>query len=140
MKLFLYFLFSGSILLAQNFSFEEEEIKKVLEHQRSAWNKGEIEDYMSGYWKSDSLMFVGSKGIQYGWNKTLMNYKKSYPDKKAMGELTFDILSLNVLSENSAFMLGKWLLKREAGNLSGHFTLLWKKILGEWKVVIDHSS
>lgn len=113
---------------------------KVLNLQETAWNKGDLEEYMSGYWHSDSLMFVGSKGIQFGWEKTLANYKKSYPDKKAMGELSFEIISLDVLSEESAFMLGKWFLKRENGNLSGHFTLLWKKISGEWKVVIDHSS
>lgn len=127
-------------MFAQNFSEEKNEIMKVLNLQETAWNKGDLEEYMSGYWHSDSLMFVGSKGIQFGWEKTLANYKKSYPDKKAMGELSFEIISLDVLSEESAFMLGKWFLKREIGNLSGHFTLLWKKISGEWKVVIDHSS
>ncbi len=127
-------------MFAQNISEEKNEIMKVLNLQETAWNKGDLEEYMSGYWHSDSLMFVGSKGIQFGWEKTLANYKKSYPDKKAMGELSFEIISLDVLSEESAFMLGKWFLKREIGNLSGHFTLLWKKISGEWKVVIDHSS
>lgn len=127
-------------MFAQKFSEEKNEIMKVLNLQETAWNKGDLEEYMSGYWHSDSLMFVGSKGIQFGWEKTLANYKKSYPDKKAMGELSFEIISLDVLSEESAFMLGKWFLKRENGNLSGHFTLLWKKISGEWKVVIDHSS
>lgn len=127
-------------MFAQNISEEKYEIMKVLNLQETAWNKGDLEEYMSGYWHSDSLMFVGSKGIQFGWEKTLANYKKSYPDKKAMGELSFEIISLDVLSEESAFMLGKWFLKREIGNLSGHFTLLWKKISGEWKVVIDHSS
>lgn len=127
-------------MFAQNFSEEKNEIMKVLNLQETAWNKGDLEEYMSGYWHSDSLMFVGSKGIQFGWEKPLANYKKSYPDKKAMGELSFEIISLDVLSEESAFMLGKWFLKREIGNLSGHFTLLWKKISGEWKVVIDHSS
>lgn len=140
MKLVFLFLFAASLMFAQNFSEEKNEIMKVLNLQETAWNKGDLEEYMSGYWHSDSLMFVGSKGIQFGWEKTLANYKKSYPDKKAMGELSFEIISLDVLSEESAFMLGKWFLKREIGNLSGHFTLLWKKISGEWKVVIDHSS
>lgn len=140
MKLVFLFLFAASLMFAQKFSEEKNEIMKVLNLQETAWNKGDLEEYMSGYWHSDSLMFVGSKGIQFGWEKTLANYKKSYPDKKAMGELSFEIISLDVLSEESAFMLGKWFLKRENGNLSGHFTLLWKKISGEWKVVIDHSS
>lgn len=140
MKLVFLFLFAASLMFAQNISEEKNEIMKVLNLQETAWNKGDLEEYMSGYWHSDSLMFVGSKGIQFGWEKTLANYKKSYPDKKAMGELSFEIISLDVLSEESAFMLGKWFLKREIGNLSGHFTLLWKKISGEWKVVIDHSS
>ncbi len=119
---------------------EEEKIKKVLFAQRDGWNKGNLEEYMEGYWKSDSLKFVGKSGITYGWQKTLENYKKAYPDKKAMGKLDFTVVKIEILGNNSAFMLGRWKLTREKDTPQGYFTLLWKKIGGKWKVVIDHSS
>lgn len=140
MKLFLLHLFFVSFLFAQTKPSDEIEIMKVVRLQEAAWNKGDIEGYMFGYWKSDSLKFIGSKGIQHGWEKTLANYKKSYPNKEAMGILSLEVISLKVFDGESAFMLGSWKLKREVGDLSGYFTLLWRNINDEWKVVIDHSS
>jgi hypothetical protein len=97
---------------------QEEEIMKVLAAQQKCWNAGDIECYMNGYWKSDSLMFIGKNGITYGWNNTLERYKKSYPGKAAMGELSFKIISLNILSDESAFIIGEWKVSRESDNLN----------------------
>lgn len=110
--------------------------------QQAAWNDGNIEAYMQGYWKSDSLTFIGKKGITKGWQSTLENYQKSYPDKSAMGQLSFEILSLESLSSDAIYVVGKWNLAREPakGNLNGHFTLLFKKIKRQWLIVSDHSS
>jgi len=107
--------------------------------QEKAWSDGNIEDFMKGYWQSDSLMFVGKNGIKYGWQTTLDNYKKSYPDKIAMGKLEFDVIKLEV-NGKSAFMLGKWSLIREKDNPNGYFDLYWKKINGNWVITIDHTS
>ncbi|MFN0293686.1 YybH family protein [Pedobacter helvus] len=115
-------------------------ILEVLENQRQGWNKGDMEHYMKGYWKSDSLLFVGKNGPTYGWQKTLDNYKKGYPDKSAMGFLTFGIKKVEFLAKDKAFVLGSWNLKREKDEPKGYFTLLLRKIDGEWKVVVDHSS
>ena len=95
---------------------------------------------MDGYWRSDSLRFIGSRGLTYGWQQTLDNYRKGYPDRDAMGILNFTILSIEPLSRKSAFVVGKWHLKRTKGDLSGHFTLLWRKVDGKWVIVADHSS
>ena len=89
--------------------------------------------------KSDSLKFVGKNGLNYGWQTTLDNYKKNYSNAALMGKLSFDILELEVVGEN-AFMIGKWSIQREKGDVGGHFTLFWKKINGAWKVVADHTS
>lgn len=124
---------------AQSYSNEWEEIQSVLRKQEADWNKGKIEDYMQGYWKSDSLRFVGKNGIQYGWQKTLDNYKKSYPDTASMGQLSFDFLYHEVTA-TTCFIIGKWYLKRDKGDLSGHFSLYLKKINGNWVIVADHSS
>jgi len=121
-------------------SADESAIRKVMQQQEVAWNAGNLEAFMEGYWPSDSLRFIGSKGLTYGWAATLANYKKGYPDAAAMGQLTFTLISVELLSRKSAFVIGKWQLKREAGDLSGHFTLLWKKLKGQWVIVADHSS
>ncbi len=121
-------------------STDKAAILTVLEQQRTGWNKGDLESYMQGYWKSDSLLFVGKNGPTYGWQKTLDNYKKGYPDKDAMGLLTFGIKKIEFIAKNQAFVLGSWHLKREKDEPKGYFTLLLRKIDGQWKVVSDHSS
>ena len=122
------------------FAQDRQAIVNVLEKQRQAWNKGDVEAFMDGYWKSDSLLFVGSSGPTHGWNATLANYKKSYPGKAGMGELTFNIMKVELLDANNAFVFGGWHLKREKDAPSGFYTLWFKKIKGEWKCVVDHSS
>jgi ketosteroid isomerase-like protein len=121
-------------------SKEELLIRKVLDDQISAWNKGDFEQYMIGYWKSDSLRFIGKSGLKYGWQNTLNNYKKSYPDKASMGILKFDVLSVELFSSETAFVIGLWKLTRDAGNIDGVFSLVFKKINGQWLIVCDHSS
>ena len=120
-------------------SSEKDAIMNVMNAQEKAWSNGNIESFMKGYWQSDSLMFVGKNGIKYGWQTTLDNYKKSYPNKATMGKLEFDVIKLEV-NGNSAFMLGKWSLIRESDNPNGYFNLYWKKINGNWVITIDHTS
>ncbi len=119
---------------------DKQAILTVLETQRLAWNKGDINGYMEGYWKSDSLLFVGKTAPAHGWQATFERYKKSYPDKAAMGELTFDVLKVDLLDKTNAFMLGAWHLKRDKDTPGGYFTLWFKKIDGKWKIVVDHTS
>ena len=119
---------------------DKQAILKVMDTQSQAWNKGDISGFMQGYWHSDSLLFVGSKGPTYGWQRTLDNYKKNYPDKASMGILSFHDIKINLLDSNNAFVLGAWQLKREKDTPSGYFTLWFKKIKGEWKIVVDHTS
>jgi ketosteroid isomerase-like protein len=119
---------------------DETAIRNVLQAQEIAWNKGDLEKYMQGYWKNDSVMFIGKSGITYGWQKTLDNYKKGYPNKEAMGKLNFTLLEIKPISAQYYFVVGKWHLQRTIGNLQGIFTLLFKKINGEWVIVADQSS
>jgi len=121
------------------FAQESKNIVTVMNKQIAAWNRGDLEGFMQGYWKSDSLLFVSAKPT-YGWQATLDNYKRGYPDKAAMGILSFDIIKVDVLDDKNAFVFGAWHLKREKDNPGGYFTLLFKKIKGEWKVVVDHTS
>ncbi len=121
---------------------DEQVIRKALQVQMDAWNKGDLETFMSTYWNSDSLKFIGKSGVTYGWKPTLENYKKSYPDKESMGTLEFDLIEVKRLSVLYFHVIGKWHLKRSEnkGDLSGHFTLLFKKIKQKWVIICDHSS
>lgn len=121
-------------------SKDETAVRNVLEKQRQAWNTGDIDKFMEGYWHSDSLMFVGKSGVTYGWQNTMDNYKKSYPDTASMGKLKFDILEVRRLSVLYFFVVGKWQLTRSVGDIGGHFTLLFKKVKNKWVIVTDHSS
>lgn len=136
-KLCIILLFLSAQLSAQNAT---EEIILIMDQQEKSWNSGDIPGFMSAYWKSDSLVFIGKSGPTYGWQKTLDNYLKAYPNKAAMGQLDFGLIKLEHTSEETAFMLGTWMLKREKDTLQGHFSLLWRKIEGQWKIVADHSS
>ena len=118
------------------------EVQKVLDEQADCWSRGDLECYMQGYWKSDSLLFVGSKGLTYGWQQTLDNYKRSYPDAAAMGKLSFELKEMRELSPETILVVGKWHLQREAskGDLEGHFSVIFKRFADGWKIVADHSS
>lgn len=119
---------------------DETLVLNVLTNQEAAWNKGDLETYMQGYWQSDSLMFVGKNGVTYGWQQTLENYKKNYPDTAAMGKLSFEFIEVKRLSVIYFFVVGKWHLERSIGNVGGSFTLLFRKIKNKWVIIRDHSS
>ena len=136
--MFLTLIMAFTLTKAQ--SREEKKIRDLLSVQTESWNRGDIEGFMQTYWNSDSLMFIGKNGVKRGWQETLNNYKKGYPDTAAMGKLSFDIIKIEKLSKEYYYVVGKWMLKRTAGDLSGHYDLLLKKINGEWKIVSDHSS
>lgn len=131
---------------------DSSEIKKVMDAQETAWNNGDLDGFMAGYWKSDKLKFVGKNGVTYGWQKVYDNYKKSYPDKATMGNLAFEIISIESLGDenfhavelgkkNKAYMVtGKWETSNTSKAASGYFTLIFKKINGNWVIVADHTS
>lgn len=119
---------------------QERAIRTMLAAQVAEWNKGNIEGYMHGYWEDDSLLFIGSKGPRYGYGVTLSRYKEAYPDEAHMGKLTSTITRMERLSRRHYFVVGRWALKRSAGDVGGSYTLLLRKIKGKWVVVADHSS
>jgi ketosteroid isomerase-like protein len=119
---------------------DEKIIRNMLADQISFWNKGDIPSFMKGYWENDSLVFIGKNGPTYGYNNTLRNYQKNYPNKDYMGVLNFDIISVQPIEKDHYFVIGKFMLQRKVGDASGHFTLIFKRISGVWKIVSDHSS
>ncbi|MBL0234041.1 MAG: nuclear transport factor 2 family protein [Chitinophagaceae bacterium] len=140
MKKTLILLFTLISMIGYSQSKDEQAVRDLLARQSSFWNKGDIENFMKGYWDNDSLMFVGKSGVTYGYKSTLENYKKGYPDRSAMGELNFTLIKIEKLSPEYIFLVGKWHLKRTIGDVQGHFNLLFKKINNDWVIIVDHSS
>ena len=141
LKSIIVLLFIFSIICCNNYdeTIIEKEISTVLKNQEKAWNNGNIAEYMNGYWNNDSLKFIGIKKINYGWKKTLDGYMKNYPDKSYMGNLKFEIKSIDIISEDAAFVVGKWAIKRDKDDVDGMFSLLFRKINNNWVIVCDHT-
>lgn len=111
-----------------------------MQEQVGAWNNGDIDGFMKGYQQNDSIPFIGKNGITYGYNTITERYKKSYPDKEAMGELSFTDINIKPISDKYAYVTAKWNLKRVSDTLSGYTSLLFEDIDGKWYVIADHSS
>lgn len=117
----------------------ETDILNILKMQEQAWSNNDIDTYMNGYWKSDSLKFYGASGLKYGWQSTLDNYKKRYPTKDHTGALNFKINDISQINDESYFVMGEYHLTRKVGNANGVFMIIFKKINGEWKIIADTS-
>lgn len=139
-KFFLTLIMAITLFSSKAQSADEKQIRASLNEQMEAWNKADINRFMETYWQNDSLMFIGKSGVTHGWEQTKQNYLKGYPDTTAMGKLDFNILEVKRLSVLYFLVVGKWHLSRSAGDLQGHFSLLFKKVKGKWVIVVDHSS
>ena len=130
-----------SLILLTAFCFgQEKEILKVLNAQKESWNSADIEGYMQGYHKSDSLMFIGAGKVSYGWQNTLTSYQKGYPTKEAMGILSFSNIKVKPLGRKYAFVTGKWEIQRAETELKGIFSLIFQKFNHGWKIISDHTE
>lgn len=117
----------------------EKEVLKVIESQLFAWNNGSIDGFMDGYWRSDSLRFYGGSSVLMGWDNVTLMYKKSYNTREKMGVLNFTNLKFETATNNYAFVSGRWEVQKPNDVKSGTFTLLFKKIKGNWRIVLDHT-
>jgi L-asparaginase / beta-aspartyl-peptidase len=116
------------------------EIESILKMQQKAWNRGDVEDFLQGYWHSPDLTFSGSNGMLRGWDSLLQRYKKAYPNRAAMGHLTFSDLEFRELGPQAYLVLGKWHLDRASGAIGGVFTLIFRKFPEGWRIIHDHTS
>lgn len=119
-------------------------IEAVLEAQQQAWNRGDVDAFLTGYWHSPELTFSGSSGVSRGWDGVLARYKKNYPDRAAMGHLDFSELEYHFLGSDAALVLGHWHLQRDpvkgGGDIGGVFSLVWQRFPDGWKIIHDHTS
>ena len=127
------------VALGQEDMEDKKQIQHVMDRQVIAWNNYDLEGFMEGYWKSDSLKFYGRRGITYGWQQTLDNYKKGYPDQSYAGQLQFEIEAVTQIEKESYYVMGRFFLTRQVGDAKGIFMLIFKRIDGQWKIVADMS-
>ena len=119
---------------------ERSAIRAVLDAQEEAWNRGDIDAFLKGYWHSPNLTFSGSNGIFRGWDAVMARYKKNYPDRSAMGALDFSNLEFRFLGPDAALVLGHWHLKRQKDEIGGVFTLVFQRFPEGWRIIHDHTS
>jgi ketosteroid isomerase-like protein len=127
-------LWGQSLTAEENIFFNQQ-----MSDQQKSWNAGDLDGYMSYYWESDSLIFISGEKRTLGWQKTRDNYESKYPDATLMGTLEYGNLFFYKLDKNTIITTGTWKLQRNAGNLEGSFTLIWRKLKGRWVIIIDHT-
>lgn len=137
--LILLVLAQAAAVIGQASSETEKEIKAVLDLQRAAWNRGDIEGFMESYWKSDELTFQSGNARTHGWSDVLARYKKNYPPDR-MGKLDFEDLAFHILSPDSAFVLGRFKLDLDGSLKEGVFTVILRRTEAGWRIVHDHTS
>ncbi|HKP69886.1 MAG TPA: nuclear transport factor 2 family protein [Pyrinomonadaceae bacterium] len=137
-------LFVCAIAVNAQSAAEQAQIKadilKVMNDQTEAWNRGDVDAFMKGYWNSEKLRFVSGDGVTLGWQPTLDRYKRNYNSREKMGTLAFSDLTVDVLSKDAAVVLGSWALARANDNPKGKFTLIFRKMRDGWRIVHDHTS
>ena len=122
-----------------NIKADKAAILKVMKNQEVAWSTNDLDGFMEGYYKSDSLKFYGKNGLTKGWKQTLDNYKKGYPTKDHSGTLTFQITDISPIESQSYWVMGSYFLSRNVGDANGVFMVIFKKIEDKWKIVADMS-
>jgi len=120
----------------------EAAVRAVLDEQVAAWNRGDLEGFMAGYWNSPDLVFQSGANRTQGWQATLERYRRRYQGEgKEMGRLRFDELEVQVVGPEAAFVRGRWrLVMKDGTEPNGLFTLLLRRIDGAWRIVHDHTS
>jgi uncharacterized protein (TIGR02246 family) len=117
-------------------------VRGVLDAQVEAWNRGDLEAFMAGYWRSPDLVFCSGATVTKGWDETLARYRKRYQSEgREMGRLRFDAVEVIPLGEGAALARGAWRLVMSDGKEPhGLFTLLLRRKGGAWRIVHDHTS
>ena len=115
-------------------------VRAVLDAQRDAWNRGDVEGYMDGYARAADTVFVSGDNVTRGWQTVLDRYKKNYNSREKMGTLTFSDLEITPIGNDAAIVLGRWQLQRANDKPHGRFTLILRRTKQGWKIIHDHTS
>ena len=138
------FLIAGTLLFLSVTAQKKDPevlIRANMAEQQASWNEGDIDGFMAHYWNDPEMKFVSKKGVALGWQNVLINYKKSYPDRTAMGELSFGFEEVRQIDKKNVLVIGSWNLKfPDKDEMGGYFSLLWELKKGQWVITVDHTS
>jgi len=141
MRIRLLLILAGLFSIAEAFAADPPaEIRAVMNAQVAAWNRGDIDGFMTGYARSDTTEFVSGDKITRGWQTVRDNYRKKYSSREKMGKLTFSDIKITTLAPDAALVLGRWRLDRKSDKPHGTFTLLFRRTPAGWRIVHDHTS
>lgn len=118
----------------------EAAIRELMTRQTDAWNAGDLATFVADYLDSPRMRFVSGGSVRYGTDEVLERYRQNYPDRAAMGQLSFTDLDVRVLSDEFVFVFGRYNLERESDAPTGLFTLLFERTPDGWKMSHDHTS
>ncbi len=118
----------------------ETAVRRLLEEQEEAWNDGDLEGFMRGYWDSPELVFTSGGSVHRGFGDLARRYRETYGSGAEMGRLAFSDLEVHPLGDSAAWALGAWALEHRGESLGGVFTLVLRRFSGEWRIVHDHTS
>ena len=118
----------------------QDELSLLMSRQCAAWNQGDLDEFMEYYWKSEGLTFSSGGQTTRGWQATMDRYHRTYRAAKQMGKLAFSELEVTPLGDSAALMLGRWQLTEIDKPAGGNFSLVWRKIDGQWRIIHDHTS
>jgi hypothetical protein len=122
-----------------NFIFEKKKLLiGILEKQETDWNQGNLKGFLSAYWDSDTLRSVSVRGIYYGKERLQNHLKSTFPDSASMGNLSYDVVHIELIGDNDALLTGKWLRKNDKKFRGGYFSILLRKLQGRWQIVAEH--
>lgn len=133
----------AAVLLAPAaFADDAAKVRGLLEAQVAAWNRGDLEGFMAGYWRSPELVFCSGAAVTRGWDATLERYRKRYQaEGREMGQLRFESLEVLMLGPEGAAARGEyWLRMKDGQQPHGRFTLILRRLDGAWRIVHDHTS
>ncbi len=116
------------------------QIETLMNEQTEQWNHGSIDGFMRYYVHGDELTFSSADEVRRGWDETIARYKRRYPDRTAMGTLSFSDLESTPLGSRHALTLGRWHIERDAGNIAGAFSLVWRRTGRGWFILHDHTT
>jgi len=138
--LFILLALAACATTAPDTNAESAQIRGLLAEQAAAWNQGDIEGFMQGYWNSEQLRFASGDSVSYGWAAADRRYHARYPNRAAMGRLEFSGLEVELPAPDAAIVFGHWALQRAHDRPHGLFTLVLRKTAEGWRITRDHTS
>ncbi|MDX5421417.1 MAG: nuclear transport factor 2 family protein [Hymenobacteraceae bacterium] len=118
-----------------------QDVRRALEGQIEAWNKGDLETAMTFYWNSPEMLWVSKNGVEYGYQEVLEMFRQDFTDSSNMGVYSYEPLHIEQISDETVYFVFRWKIELDGKRLMGGVSSqLWKKLDGRWVATSEHAS